>query len=353
MFFTLGFAINVLTMGIALIYSVYFQLFIARRTCKPLNLSQTNFEVLAELEQSEEKTRNLGLVDTPDTHGLLLHVGLAPETPNPWPLAAAIDPTHTTLYRYVDEEGGHKEGPSSDMLIGWAAYYDLIDVDPVYKKNLLKLLTNKFIKNVFTLNTKDGGLSDRASSGGVAPTHTGWPVGKKLLGYTLPWGLMLPATSQVVLPALALLSLASKHLGWKYRVVKAVYNFVSMGWFWKRVPYLYTKTEFWYYTSHISAMSLNVIHNNSSSVGEQKAAKAGMKWIIETARIGPNNINPFIAGWCGPGISNESKTLAIQILSQIDHAWPQHRPGSDGFLKVKDNPKGLTSLRKLAYHQLK
>jgi hypothetical protein len=366
MFFTVGFVTNALIAVLLVAYSLYFRLFVARKVANPLNISPTNEERLTEILTAPELYREAGVVDSDDTHGLLLHVGAAREARSIFALVSSRvyvgGGDDITLFRYpYYREGGasrHKETPSGDMLVGWVAYaseWIKARGDHPLRQNLrfdLRGLTDTYIKNCFTLNDKDGGLSDRASNGGLSFTHHGPPKGKKILGFTFPWGMALPITPPAALTTLSLLTLAGKELGLKYKLIKAVYSFVTFGWLWKMLPYLYTKNNLWYYTSHISAMALGVIYDNSSCGLEKLMVKQGMRWIGETARIGPNNVNPFIMGWVAPGLSKESKELSMQILSHIEMEWPQYVPRDNGFLSAKVNPKGLVSLKRLALIQL-
>jgi hypothetical protein len=264
----------------------------------------------------------------PETHGLLQQAGnglFHPERREK--LLEQIIYDSGTLYRRFPNDEYHL-GPSGDGISSWVFAYNLWGAK---RPDLVRKIAMHYLKNCFGLWWNSGnGVSARSSNGGVSAVVDGWPVGQKW--WPFKWGIMQPSTGPGYYTGAALFALAAKELGGLWHVVYAAHYMLLGGWFFEWVPILYTKTETWYYTHHITALNAWSLHKTRG--GYQWA----LKWIADL--VSPSgNAQPTICGlaWNAGAINQAKRNQAIATLRTVKgaHYWPQHAPLDEYFFEVE------------------
>ena len=346
LFFTIGFLTNALMVLLHLAFLPWFWFkvrgshgtrFMPMRIIDPISIWQ---------KSQVDDLRNGVYLDHPDTHGLMVHAGRLWRNRldgrldlNVEILKGAVTP-EGSLYRFAP--GGHKEPPSGDMLAAFCYGYVL---SGVHAPDLLARVANHYIRNCFCLADKDGKLSTRSSNGGLSVVDgEGWPIPKT------KYGLAQPMTGPAYISAAALLALAGRECGFRYWLIYGLHWFCCFGWFWYLVPYMYTKTQHWFYSAHVAQMGLHVL-------GQCMTPKRwAMNWIAEKASLAPGVVQPFVgamAYWNG-ALSNEGRDSArAALLSGYRPVWPQHAFTSSEVLEIDDmHGKNLHSMMALSAYQL-
>jgi hypothetical protein len=267
----------------------------------------------------------------PESHTLLQQAGnglLNPDRQQKL-LEQVIYPNDTLYRQFPNDE--HHLGPSGDGISSWVFAYNLWGAK---RPDLVKRLAVHYLKNCFGIWWNSGnGVSARSSNGGVSIVVDGWPKGKSWWKYN--WGIMQPTTGPGYFTGAALFALAAKELGGIWKLVYAFHYTMLGGWFWELAPVMYTKTETWYYTHHITAINLWSLHKTRGGY------KWALKWIADL--VSPSgNAQPTICAlaWNAGAINNSKHNQAVSTLLTVQgaHYWPQHAPLDPYFFEVeKDN----------------
>jgi len=282
----------------------------------------------------------------PETHCLLQQAGnglLNPDRRDQL-LEQVMYPSGTLHRRFPNDE--YHLGPSGDGVSSWVFSYILWGSK---RKDLLKRLATHYLKNCFGIWWNTGnGVSARSSNGGISVVVDGWPVGQHW--YKGSWGIMQPSTGPGYFTGAALFALAAKELGGLWHLVYGLHYLLLGGWCFNIVPLLYTKTETWYYTHHITAL-------NAWSLQKTRGGyESVLKYIAED--ISPSgNAQPTICAlaWNGGAIGHSKHQQAISTLLSVEgfHYWPQHGPFDPYFFEVEKDNLDKASVAAMAALMLK
>lgn len=282
----------------------------------------------------------------PETHCLLQQAGngLLNIDRREKLLEQVLYPSGTLHRRYPNDE--LHLGPSGDGISSWVFSYILWGVK---RPDLLKKLAWHYLKNCFGIWWNSGnGISARSSNGGVSVVVDGWPIGRPW--WKRKWGIMQPSTGPGYFTGAALFALAAKELGGLWHIVYRLHWLLLGGWCFDLIPVLYTKTETWYYTHHITALNIWSLHQ---SRGGHRWA---LKWIADL--ISPSgNAQPTICAlaWNIGAINTAKHNQAVSTLLSVQgyHYWPQHGPFDPYFFEVEANNTEKASMAALAAILLK
>lgn len=257
-----------------------------------------------------------------ETHCLLEQSGVGLIRPDliPTLLQSTVKPSGS-IYRGINDDGTEKEpymGPSRDGLTSWVHAYILWNAQ---EKQTLKRLTDHYLKNCFGLLWEErGGVSARGSNGGIAPVVDGFPVGKKW--WPFKQGLNSPLTGQDCLTTLALLALAGRELGFKYKVIYWLYSIISLAPIHALIPVMYTKKDDLYYVHHIAALNAW----NLVKLGHPMY-KWSLKYICDY--VSPRgSLQPWITGLaidCGLMLDKKEDVRELLMSYTAPVKWPQYR----------------------------
>jgi len=272
----------------------------------------------------------------PETHTLLTQSGNGLFNPsNQEKLLENVIKPNGSLYRKRNLDGTEGEGylgPSGDGMSSWVFNYILWNVK---RPDLVKKLATEYVKNCFgILWTEKGGVSNRSSNSGLNVTVEEWTIKGKNIGFSLA----NPPTGPGVLTSQALLELAAKELGGKWKVIAKAHYLLLGVWYFKRYPAMYTKSTAAsiFYTQHISALNLWSL----CELG--KDYKAGLKFIDSNGPRG--RAQPWITSlaWDQSVVSEERRQEAISYLGALSGAvmWPQMFVESSKSFEQGDEKKG-------------
>lgn len=232
-------------------------------------------------------------------------------------LEQAIKP-NGSLYRERRIDGSEGEGylgPSGDGLSSWVFNYLLWQVK---RPDLVKKVATHYIQHCFGINWNErNGVSNRSSNAGINVTIEEWTIKGKNIGFSLA----NPPTGPGFLTSQALLELAAKELGGYWKIVTKLHYLLMGGWYFSRVPAMYTKATGLqiFYTQHISALNLWSL----CELG--KDYKAGLKFIDSNGPMG--RAQPWITSlaWDQEVVDVTRRQEAISYLEGMENAvfWPQ------------------------------
>lgn len=213
------------------------------------------------------------------------------------------------------DEGEPHLGPSGDGLSSWVFNYILWNVK---RPDLVKRIVVPYVKNCFgiTWNEK-GGVSNRSSNSGLNITIEQWSIKGKNIGFSLA----NPVTGPGFLTSQALLELAAKELGGKWKLIAFLHYWMLGGWYFSKIPVMYTKSiaAQIFYTQHISALNLWSL----CELG--KGYKMGLKFVDNCGPM--KRAQPWITclAWDQGLVNQTRREEAIKYLQGLKGAimWPQ------------------------------
>lgn len=240
--------------------------------------------------------------DKQDSHNLMCQVGhgfFHPQHANIM-LTQAVAPDGS-LYRRVPFEP-HNNPPSRDMLSAWCYFYVACSC---HAPGLVSEVAEHHWSNVFGMLDLNGNMSPRCTNGGLMPIGNGkWSA---------------PAGPQQVLSTMAILGLAAREVGGKWRYRYHLYRILSFGWFWERFPWLPIEFKSYTYVGHTTQMNLYVMHKCGYN------QEPGLRWNAVTVKP-KQGIQPFIGGMaaeCGV-LTEKEKAEALEWLCSQTVTWPQY-----------------------------
>lgn len=254
-----------------------------------------------------------------ETHTLLVQSGNGLFNPqNQERLLEQVIKPNGSLFRERKpngEEGEPYLGPSGDGLSSWVFNYLLWQV---HRPDLVDKVATHYLKNCFGLEWNEkGGVSNRSSNSGLNLTIEEWNIKGKNLGFSVA----NPVTGPGFLTSQALLELAARELGGKWKWIAKLHYLLLGGWYFSRVPAMYTKktASTIFYTQHISALNLWSL----CELGRDY--KQGLKFIeYNGPRARPQ---PWITclSWDQDVVDKNRRDLAISYLESYTGAveWPQ------------------------------
>ena len=242
--------------------------------------------------------------DSTDNHNLMTHIGHGFFHPGQTELMInGATSLKGELFRKVP--GKYGLDPSNDILAAWCYFYVVCNLKCSY---LVKDVADKWWRSCLNLLNKDGKQSDRCANAGV------------IWGCPNSWmGLSKPTIGSSYLSGAALLALAARELGGKWKFRYYMFKLLSFGWFWERFPWMPTAKHPFGYVGHVCQMCLYVIHKCGHNM------EPGLRWIaVDNAPR--QGIQPFIGGMaaeCGVLTAKEKANALEWLLAQATE-WPQH-----------------------------
>jgi hypothetical protein len=319
--FILLWPVNMLTVLLQMLYAPYFLWKVKGR----YGNDEVKVDHVRNLDQIIKLAKNTPYksngFSAEDDHCLLVEAGnglFNPEIQNKL-IESTVKP-NGSLFRKVNlngtEAAGHV-GVSGDCLASWMFAYKLWNIN---RPDLVERVASHYVKHCFGLRWNEkNGVSARCSHGGLNVVVDGWPVNKKLLGYTFKHGSSEPLAGPSLLSTQAVLELAASEVGGKWKLI-AKAHFLLMGvWFFKYMPMSHLPKDPIFYLQHITMLNLWVLAECGKNYNT--AIKA-----VES--MGPRGrAQPWITGlaWDQGLVDENRRQEAVKYLQGIKGAttWPQ------------------------------
>ena len=343
-FFTITPIVNGLSVALQALYAPYFWFFVRGKRGEAFDAKEQELS-LSELLYAayDEDTRDTFWSDSSDDHGLMVHAGIGfanryfarGPRHNEYIVDKAVA-LNCSLKREVPAYREKNPELSHDCLSAWVYFYV---ANKVNRPKALRRVVDHFIENVFSQKSKNGRISMRADCSGF-----------NFVDFKFPF------VSSPILPGrhhtgAALLTLAVHELAdARYKRWLWIYNLITFAWFFRVVPWQYTKKNSWFDVAHVSQMGMFVQHKCGRS------RRWGLNWVADKASLARGVPQPFVAAMsrsCG-ALSDELRDRAMgYLLSGWRVNWPQRIITKPEHLKRDDfRGKKLYAQMALAAKQL-
>jgi hypothetical protein len=292
-----------------------FYIFAYRKLPVKFQLPNKMLDKKITIEEDIMRLRDKYFLDDNDSHNALVHGwfwGMEPKfSVDGLKLLVAEDGAPIRRYPKNDPLPA-----SGDCLVAWCWAYV---VSESRDRITLKKVADHFISHCFSIR-----YSTRSACGGVNYSNDGWK------------NLTQPCFGPQFYTASAVLSLAAKELGGKYKFIYKAYYVLFGGWLWWLAPVLHFKHDSLYYVHDITMRALWVV---CKTQGTSPRLAFAMKRIISLT----HQMNPFFYAHAANvgAVSGREKECEDRLLAigPCFGFMPQKNPDDAGYFENPRSPK--------------
>lgn len=256
-----------------------------------------------------------------DSHGALVHGwfwGMQPQYSVPG--LNALVRHDGGMRRWANRD--HDLPVSGDCLVAWCWSYMAAGASA---PELVHTVATHFLKNVFSLTHTNGKVTTRGACGGVSTAFDGWG------------GLSQPCFGPQYYTGAAILALAARECGGRWKEIYWAHWVLMGGWLWWIAPVIHPKKDSLYYVQDVTLRALWVV---SKARGITYSKAFAFRQILRLTR----QMNPFFYAHAvnAGAVWGQEKECEDRLLSFQDGVFgfmPQRNPDDANYFDNSRAPR--------------